>query len=239
MPRTGRRGQRAHGPLRRRVRRHGARQRLAAGPDRRSGAGTPSVPRNVVSTGTREVAATSPAPARSRLPGVASAGAKTATTASARSIASRTPAVKSGRPRPAPTSTVATASSPDPTQASVTSTPSALEFVTVATRDPGGSGWYASSWATSNSSVSVSTRITPDSSNSACTRSSGTGTARAASAGVARARTGRSSPRPPAWSAPPAGPAGRTCASCRSSPGRAARRRSPGRAPSTAAGRCR
>ena len=33
----------------------------------------------------------------------------------------------------------------------------------------------------------MSTRITPDSSNSACTRSSGTGTARAARAGVAAA----------------------------------------------------
>ena len=183
-----------------------------------------------------------PRPARGRSPPPASPApaAKTATTASACSpaVAQRC-GERRPRPRPAPRSTDADAiSSPAATQASATSTLSAVELVTVATRRPAGSGWYASSWATSNSSVRVSTRITPDPSNSACTRSSGTGTVPAASTGVPR-RTGRSSPRPPAWSGPPAGPAGRTCAGCRSSPGRAAPRRWPGRSPRTGAGRCR
>ena len=115
---------------------------------------------------------------------MASAGANTATTASARSTACWTPAPKDGTSASGPTSTVAAVSRPAAAQASATRTPSALELVTVATRDPVGSGWYASSWATSNSSVSVSTRMTPACSNNACTRSSGTGTARAASAGV-------------------------------------------------------
>ena len=54
------------------------------------------------------------------------------------------------------------------------STPRAAALVTTATRSPGGSGWPATSRPTSNSSATVSTRITPELANRAATpRASG------------------------------------------------------------------
>ena len=51
--------------------------------------------------------------------------------------------------------------SPTAAAASAASSPSASELPTTATRRPRGSGWWASSWATSNISSRVSTWITP------------------------------------------------------------------------------
>ena len=63
------------------------------------------------------------------------------------------------RRRPARPSWLTT--SPTAAAASAASRPSASELPTTATRRPRGSGWWASSWATSNISSRVSTWITP------------------------------------------------------------------------------
>ena len=51
--------------------------------------------------------------------------------------------------------------SPQLVQASAVSVPSAVELPTTATRSPAGSGWWATSWATSKSWWTFSTRMTP------------------------------------------------------------------------------
>ena len=63
--------------------------------------------------------------------------------------------------------------SPTATAASAASSPSASELPTMATRRPRGSGWWASSWATSNISSRVSTWITPACRNIASTAACG------------------------------------------------------------------
>ena len=75
---------------------------------------------------------------------------------------------------------------PSPTNASATSTPSAVELPTTATRGPAGSGWWDSSRAVSNSSASVSTRMTPACSNNARTLASSIGSVCAASPATGR-----------------------------------------------------
>ena len=62
---------------------------------------------------------------------------------------------------------------PTATAASAASSPSASELPTTATRLPRGSGWCASSWATSNISSRVSTWITPACRNIASTAACG------------------------------------------------------------------
>ena len=59
------------------------------------------------------------------------------------------------------------------TAASTASSPSASELPTMATREPEGSGWWASSWATSNISSRVSTWMIPACLNIASTASGG------------------------------------------------------------------
>ena len=63
--------------------------------------------------------------------------------------------------------------SPTAAAASAASSPSASELPTIATRRPRGSGWWASSWATSNISSRVSTWITPACRNIASTACGG------------------------------------------------------------------
>ncbi len=53
-------------------------------------------------------------------------------------------------------------SRPQLAHASAASAPSASELVTTAMRGPDGSGWWTTSWATSNSWWTFSTRMTPD-----------------------------------------------------------------------------
>ena len=122
--------------------------------------------------------------------------------------------------------------------ASTASRPSASELPTTATRDRRGSGWWATSCATSNISSSVSTWMMPACRNIASTASGGRRSAdrvthrhalvggpdRTAMIGLA----GR-----------PGGRSGRTCAGCRSTRGRAASPRWRRPPPSTAGGRCR
>ena len=63
--------------------------------------------------------------------------------------------------------------SPLAAAASTASSPSASELPTIATREPLGSGWWASSWATSNISSRVSTWMIPACRNIASTASGG------------------------------------------------------------------
>ena len=68
---------------------------------------------------------------------------------------------------------VVTACRPASSQASTASTASASELPTTATRTPAGSGWVATSWATSNITWIDSTRITPARLKSASTAAAG------------------------------------------------------------------
>lgn len=149
-----------------------------------SSAGTPFAARNVDTTGL-SAPVTAAASARAyAAPGTAIGGTNTAINASTPSSCTAwasAPANISGEAA-APTSTGDPDSvSPWASAASAASTPSALEFATMATRSPGGSGWCASSSAVSHRSASESTRITPACSNRAATLDSSTRTEVAAS----------------------------------------------------------
>ena len=77
---------------------------------------------------------------------------------------------KSSAVASAPSATDLLTTRPTAAAASAASSPSASELPTTATRRPRGSGWWASSWATSNISSRVSTWITPACRNIASTR---------------------------------------------------------------------
>ena len=152
----------------------------AESPGAASAAGTPSKPRKVDSTALssrvdaaarRAIACCSPAVC-------CNGGTNTAitTSTSSSSIAVRTASPSWSGEVFTPTSTRRVSCRPSLPHASETRTESAVEFPTTATRSPRGSGCEASSTATSNSSPSVSTRMTPDASNRACTLASGTST---------------------------------------------------------------
>ena len=133
------------------------------------------------------------------VPEIASGGTKTTTNASTSSDrpAAPTAAARSSGLTVVPASTGSPATTrSSPFRASTTSRFSAVELLTTATRPPVGSGWVARSWAVSNICVTFCTRITPECSNSACTRVSSTGATGAASARPSgRRSTARSSPR--------------------------------------------
>ncbi len=80
---------------------------------------------------------------------------------------------KSGPLASAPRATERLTTSPTAAAASEASSPSASELPTIATRRPRGSGWWATSWATSNISSRVSTWITPACRNIASTAAAG------------------------------------------------------------------
>src|SRR3954468_21866959 len=117
-----------------------------------------------------------------------SGGRKTATTAStpSSSTAACSAARNCSAPPLTPMSIGASCASSRPSSrtASATRTPIAVELPTMATRGPFGSGWWASTVATSNICATVSTRMTPAEANSAATDCSGTATDVPSSPGV-------------------------------------------------------
>ncbi len=156
-----------------------------------SWSGTPCRPRNVVTSGfvvvaptDRSTVATSSARALQRWREHHDGGVDRLVRRASR--AARAPSRPAPRRRRRPRAARATI--PRRRRHSSPTDPRAVELPTTAMRSPGGSGCEVSSSATSNRSLTVSTRITPDRSNSARAASSGNGTRRGRETGHERAR---------------------------------------------------